>query len=172
METSNHKTTATFSHLSALTQYFIPFGNFIFPIIIWSSAKKNSEFADHHGRQIINFQLSLFLYSLLLFIIAVPIFLTTLLKNIPFQAMATRENIFVDDFSPANITGLVSIAIIALVIFFFLKVAEFFLIIVAAVKAANGEHYYYPLTINFIGKTITESTVSATEHTHEPQPEV
>jgi uncharacterized Tic20 family protein len=28
-------------HLSALTQYFIPFGNYIFPILFWSSKALN-----------------------------------------------------------------------------------------------------------------------------------
>jgi uncharacterized Tic20 family protein len=31
METNNKNNTAAFINLSTLTQYFIPFGNFIFP---------------------------------------------------------------------------------------------------------------------------------------------
>jgi uncharacterized Tic20 family protein len=38
MKTTTEKI-ATFTHLSALTQYFIPFGNFIFPILFWTSKK-------------------------------------------------------------------------------------------------------------------------------------
>ena len=87
METTIEKNTATFTHLSALTQYFIPFGNYIFPILIWSSKKDKSEFVDHNGKQVLNFQLSLLLYSLVLIMIAVPIFLITILKNIPFEAL-------------------------------------------------------------------------------------
>ena len=54
METTTEKNTATFTHLSSLTQYFIPFGNYIFPILIWSSQKGKSEFVDHNGKQVLN----------------------------------------------------------------------------------------------------------------------
>jgi uncharacterized Tic20 family protein len=49
-----------------------------------------------------------------------------------------------------NITGIVIIAIVAVLLFVGMKVAEFFLIIYASLKTANGEHYKYPLTIPFI----------------------
>ena len=153
METSNSKSIATVTHLSTLSQYFIPFGNFIFPIVIWSTAKKNSEFVDANGREAINFQLSVFLYSLILALIAIPILIFTIFKNVPFEAMIRDENIIFSDFNPANITGIAIVAILAVLIFFLLKVAEFFLVIYASVKAANGETYHYPLSIPFIKAT-------------------
>jgi uncharacterized Tic20 family protein len=45
--------------------------------------KESSEFVDHHGKQVLNFQLSLLLYSLVLVLIAVPTFLITLLIMFP-----------------------------------------------------------------------------------------
>ncbi|HEU0135716.1 MAG TPA: DUF4870 domain-containing protein [Flavobacterium sp.] len=153
METNNKKNVATFTHLSALAQYFIPFGGFIFPIIIWSSAKNDSDYVDHHGTQAINFQLSIFLYSLLLAMIAIPVLVMTLFKNVPIASFLDGDVNIGDDFTPAHITGIAVIAVMALIIFCFLKIAEFFLIIYAAVKAANGELYQYPLSINFIKPT-------------------
>jgi uncharacterized Tic20 family protein len=47
----SRKTAATFTHLSALTQYF-PFG-YIFPILIWT-AKTNQNLWDHNGKQVLN----------------------------------------------------------------------------------------------------------------------
>ena len=168
METSTNRTTAAVTHLSALSQYFIPFGNFIFPIVIWSTSKKNSHAIDHHGRQAINFQLSLFLYSLILVLIAIPIFVTSIFKNVPVRDFI-NGHFDIDTLNVANLTGMVSVAVIAAVIFFFLKVAEFFLIINAAVQAANGKLYNYPLTINFVGNaTVTESSTE-TEMPIEPQ---
>ena len=55
MTTTNNKNIATVLHLSALTQYIIPFGNYIFPIVIWSSKKDESEFVDFSGKQVLNF---------------------------------------------------------------------------------------------------------------------
>jgi uncharacterized Tic20 family protein len=45
--------------------------------------------------------------------------------------------------------GMVTVGIIAVVLFGLLKVAEFFLIIYASIKS-NGEKYNYPITIPFI----------------------
>jgi uncharacterized Tic20 family protein len=67
METTIEKNTATFTHLSALTQYFIPF-EYIFPYF-WSSKVLNLWITTE---QVLNFQLSLLLYSLCF--VAVPTF--------------------------------------------------------------------------------------------------
>ena len=150
METTSETNTATFTHLSALTQYFIPFGNFIFPIIFWTSKKDKSEFVDHHGKQVLNFQLSLLVYSLVLIVIAVPIFIVTVLKNIPFDTLTNHHEMAFSDFNFGDNIGLITVGLTAVLIFGLLKVAEFFLIIYASIKASNGEKYKYPLTIPFI----------------------
>lgn len=150
MESTNHKNIATFTHLSTFSQYFFPFGNFILPLVIWSSVKKNSDFVNKHGIAAINFQLSVFLYTLILGLIAVPVMIFTIFKNVPFKAIIHGDDFLIDNFNAGNITGIVVVAVMAVLLFFLLKVAEFFLVIYAAVKAANGEFYEYPMTIHFI----------------------
>lgn len=150
METTNEKNLATFTHLSTLTQYFIPFGNFIFPILIWSSKKDSSEFIDYNGKQVINFQLSLLLYTLILGMISIPIFAITVFSNVPLEALINEKDFFMNHFSVENITGMVIVGLIATLILIGIKMAEFFLIIYASLKTSNGERYKYPLTINFI----------------------
>lgn len=149
METTNTKNLATFTHLSTLSQYCIPFGNYIFPILIWSSNKDKSEFIDYNGKQVLNFQLSLLLYSLVLAMIAVPILITSFFSSIPSNVIL-NEAYFENHFSLENITGIVIIALVAILLIVSLKVAEFFLIIYASIKASNGEKYEYPLTIPFL----------------------
>lgn len=150
METTTEKNIATFTHLSALTQYFIPFGNYIFPIILWSSKKESSEFVNYHGKQILNFQLSLLLYSLVLILIAVPTFLITLFRNIPFEAVVNNQDFVFRNFNFDGNIGMLTVGLVAVIIFGLLKVAEFFLIIYASIKTSNGENYKYPITIPFI----------------------
>lgn len=152
METANQKNIAALLHLSAMTQYFIPFGNFIFPIIIWAIGKKDSSYIDHHGRQSINFHLSILLYTLLLCFIAIPVFIFTIFKNAPINAILNDDNFVLNsnDFTIENLSGIVIIAITAAFLLIMMKAAEFFLVIYATIKAANGELYKYPLTINFI----------------------
>jgi hypothetical protein len=150
MGANTNNNTAALINLSTLSQYFIPFGNFIFPVMIWSSLKDKSEYIDKQGKQTINFQLSLFLYSIVLCMIAVPILIATVFKNINLSAIANGKDLVLENFSFENISGMVTIAILAIVVFIFMKVAEFFLIIYAAVKTSNGEDFKYPLTIPFI----------------------
>jgi hypothetical protein len=150
METNSERNTSTFLHLSALLQYFIPFGNFIFPIIIWTSKKDKSEYINYHGKQVLNFQLSIFIYSLVLAMIALPLFIYTIFESVPFYSIINHNDFILTNFNFENIIGSVTIGIIVVLVVILLKVAEFFLIIVAAINASNGEKYKYPLTISFI----------------------
>ena len=157
METTGSKLTATLLQLSAYTQYFFPFGNFIFPVIIWSAKKKESEFVNYNGKQAINFQLSLLVYTIILMIIVVPTFFYTFFKDLDFRSAINSKWVFennghwiIDNFSSGKITGLIAIAIIAIFTLLGIKIAEFFLILYAAVKNTNGENFNYPLTIKFI----------------------
>jgi hypothetical protein len=150
MGTTNNKNLATFIHLSTLSQYCIPFGNYIFPILIWITNKDKSEFIDFNGKQVLNFQLSILLYTLILAIIAVPILIVGVFSNIPLNDIIHEHYFGANHLSIENISGIVIIALIAIFIFLGLKCAEFFLIIFASLKASNGEEYKYPLTIPFI----------------------
>jgi uncharacterized Tic20 family protein len=150
METTSDKNTATFTHLSTLSQYIIPFGNYIFPILIWTSYKDKSEFVNHHGKQTLNFQLSLLLYTLILALIAIPIFVILFFQNLPMQAVFNDEDFVIRNFDFQGNIGLLTIGGTAVVLFGLLKVVEFFLVIYASIKTSNGEYYKYPMTIPFI----------------------
>ncbi|MGQ7946738.1 DUF4870 domain-containing protein [Flavobacterium sp. WC2509] len=150
METSNEKKIAALVHLSTFSQYIIPFGNYIFPIIIWTSKKDESKFVDYNGKQALNFQLSVLIYSLVLAMIAIPAFISTILRNISFNELVHNEDIVFENFDFGNSIGLLTIGVLTLFAFVCMKVAEFFLIIYASVKASNGEEYNYPLTIPFL----------------------
>lgn len=150
MTQSNEKNMATYIHLSTLSQYIVPFGNYIFPIIIWSSKKDESNFIDENGKNAINFQLSIFLYTMISLVIAVPLFIYSIFSNTSITNINEGSEFIIDNLSAGNISGIVILAILTVLLFCFLKIIEFILIIYASVKASNGETYKYPLTINFI----------------------
>ena len=56
---------ALICHLSGLSGYFIPFGNVIVPIIIWSMKKDEMPMVDEHGKEVINFQLSITMWIIM-----------------------------------------------------------------------------------------------------------
>ena len=56
------------THLSQLLTYVTGFGGLIVPLIIWLTQKDKVQDMDKHGKAIVNFQLSILLFS----IISVP----------------------------------------------------------------------------------------------------
>jgi len=52
------------THLSQLVTLVIGFGSLIIPLIIWSANKDKVYQMDEHGKNILNFQISLLIYSL------------------------------------------------------------------------------------------------------------
>lgn len=150
METKNEQTLAALLHLSSLSQYFIPFGNLILPIIIWSSKKEKSEDIDYHGKQVINFQLSLLIYSIAFILIAIPSFLTVIFSGLSWDELIINHEHFFNKINIVDNISFLTIGIVSVLLFFILKIVEFLLIIIAAINASNGEKFKYPLTINFI----------------------
>ena len=150
MQTNTEKNWATLTHLGAFGQYLFPLGNFVIPIIIWSSKKNESAFVDNNGKQCINFQLSVFLYSLILGAIIVPTFVITFLSHVTFNELFHDTDFILRDLNFSENIGLITTGAIAVFILACLKIVEFLLIIQAAVKTANGERYHYPLTIKFM----------------------
>lgn len=56
---------ATLAHLAALAGYIIPFvGNIVGPLVVWLIKKDESPFVDHHGKEAVNFQISMTIYVL------------------------------------------------------------------------------------------------------------
>ncbi|WP_456463341.1 DUF4870 domain-containing protein [Lutibacter sp.] len=122
MITQNDKNYSSITHLSSFSGWFLPFGNIIVPLVLWSAKKNESSYINIHGKSAVNFQLSLLLYGFLLALLFVPIVIFTLGL------------------------GLIAI-IIGIIPAILLKIV---LIIIASMKASNGEFYKYPFTIEFI----------------------
>ncbi len=56
---------AMFAHLSALAGLLIPFGNIFGPLLIWILKKDTSEFVDNQGKESLNFQISITIYTII-----------------------------------------------------------------------------------------------------------
>jgi uncharacterized Tic20 family protein len=81
------------AHLSSLAGFIIPFGNIIGPVVVWQIQKDKSAFVDYHGKESLNFQISMLIaycVALLLCIIfiGVPILIALGVLNIVFAVMA------------------------------------------------------------------------------------
>jgi hypothetical protein len=121
---SDTRTWEVLCHLSALLLLIgIPFGNIFGPLIVWLIKRGDSPSVDEHGKESLNFQISLLIY------LAVATAVTALLSLI--------------------LIGLLlwPLLIIAFIIW---PVLDLILVIVASIKASNGEFYRYPLTLRLL----------------------
>jgi uncharacterized protein len=165
--TNPDKTVAALIHLSAFSKYCFPFGNFIIPLILWT-AKKENPFVDEHGKQALNFQISIFLYFIFLVSLAIAgvIFLGIEMSHAdPFIISEEIVNI-------GNAHNAFPV-IIYLVIIGFLMLGLFLLdtvaVIIATIKASEGSLYKYPLTIKFITTKDDGINQSKNEQFDKPQ---
>lgn len=111
-------------HLAALTAYVgVPFGNILGPLIIWLLKKDEFPLVDEHGKQSLNFQISMIIYGLVL---GVAIIISTVTVI------------------------LIPVAVLLGMLLAFIIIADFVLVVIAAIKVSNGETYQYPFTIRFI----------------------
>ena len=118
---NDERTWGMLCHLAALSSYIVPLGNVIGPLVVWLIKRHEYAYADWHGKESLNFQLSLMLYVLCL----IPFMLFFII--IPF------------------------LGVFMLIFFIFaISMGSLILTIIAAVKANNGEYYKYPLVIRFI----------------------
>ncbi len=67
-----------FLHLSQFASYVVPVGGIVLPIIMWSSFKDQSEAINEHGKHVVNWVISSFIYAmvcsvLFFFLIGIPL---------------------------------------------------------------------------------------------------
>ena len=120
MVTNEERNWALASHLVSLLGYFIGFGEFIGPLIIWMMKRNDSPFVAHHSKEALNFSLTQMLLLIIALVICLPLCLIVI--GIPL------------------LIGSLGI------LFLWHVIAA----IIGAVRAGEGELYYYPLTIRFL----------------------
>lgn len=113
---------AMLCHLGALT-VCIGIPGFIVPLIVWLVKRNDHPYIDRHGKESLNFQISVALYSLALVIVTVILWITVV------GILLTP------------LTGIAGAA---------LAIAAIVLPIIAGIKASDGDFYRYPLTIRLI----------------------
>ncbi|AXG70419.1 hypothetical protein KORDIASMS9_02659 [Kordia sp. SMS9] len=148
--TNHDKNVATVLHVASFSKYFFPFGNFILPIIFWTMYKKDSSYIDHHGKEVINFQLSLLCYKIAATMLCIPFFIAVGIHNVSTWDIFWFHDISINVEEGIRIFGISLVGIISglgALLFFAFNITY---TIVAAMKANEGERYRYPLTYRFI----------------------
>ncbi len=151
--TKHEKTLSAVIHASTFSKFFFPFGNFILPLILWTANKKENKFVDYNGKQALNFQISLLLYSIVLGIISIPFFVGFFPDIFDFDPFGFNHlhdfnvSFDSDDFRfgswllPVGIAGLLQGA---------LFIVNIVYTILATIRTNEGQTFEYPITIKFI----------------------
>lgn len=113
---------ALYMHLSMLIHIIVPVIGIVLPIVLWLNRKDQSPFIDDHGREAINFQISLMIYSIALPILAAIIGILTC--GLGWILMI-----------PASI-GPYALGVVGMIL--------------ACSASTRGEFYRYPMTMRFI----------------------
>lgn len=69
---------AMIAHLSALIGFLIPLGNVLGPLIVWLIKKDTSPFVDTHGKEALNFGITITIYAAVSYLLLI-IFIGALL---------------------------------------------------------------------------------------------
>ena len=122
--TAESRNWGVFAHLSTFSGMIgIPFGNILGPLVIWLIKRNEDPFVERHAREATNFNISLTLYGLALFVTGLVLLVVVI--GLAFLLMA------------------VLYAIVFIPVWLILT-------IIAAVAASKGDEYTYPLTIRLI----------------------
>lgn len=167
--TDKDTTVAALLHISTFSKYFFPFGNFIFPLIIWT-AKKEDPFVDEHGRRALNFQISTFLYFVILVCLTIVFVFTLGFDFRTFDPFAIHNGIHPFENHGNPLVIIITIGFFGMLLLG-LFVLELVCVITAAIKASEGEPYKFPLNINFITPTPVDIYPSKNEQSQNTQNE-
>ena len=165
--TDNQKNVGALIHLSTFSKYFFPFANFFVPLLLWT-VNKEKPFVDEHGRQAINFQLSILLYTIFIGILCIPFFV---IFAADFVSLIDAIEHTVGDLrlqEIKNLSGYILLFSIVALMLLGLFVFELYAVITATMNAAKGKLYKYPLSIPFLKLTSEpESELNQSENEHD-----
>jgi len=85
---------AMFCHLGAFAGFIFPFGSIIVPLVIWLTKKDESPYIDYHGKESLNFQISVMIAmviaAILIFvIIGIPLLIALVLFEVVMLIIAS-----------------------------------------------------------------------------------
>ncbi|MBN1808815.1 MAG: DUF4870 domain-containing protein [Planctomycetes bacterium] len=87
---AEEKQFAMFCHLASFAGSFFPAGNIVGPLVLWLIKKDEMEFVDDQGTEVLNFQISITIYSVVaLLLVFVVIGIPLLIGLVIFDIVVT-----------------------------------------------------------------------------------
>ncbi|HEV7348649.1 DUF4870 domain-containing protein [Telluribacter sp.] len=137
-------------HLAPLLSIFlnvfipIPFLGLVVVLVLYYSQRDKSAFARANGITSLNFQITLSLACIAIFLFSMIFFGGSMLSI--FMGGATEN----DAAAGAGMMGLVGMGMIVGLLLLVIGIGAIILMIIGSVRANNGQVYKYPLAIGFV----------------------
>jgi uncharacterized Tic20 family protein len=128
---------ATLCHLAVLAGFVVPFGHLLGPLVVWLMKRNEHPLVDQHGKDALNFQISVFIYE-------VSVILTGIVIAV-IAGIALAPHHRGDPGQPplavfSSFMGFVFCAVC-------MNLVNVVLAIIAGIKASGGERFRYPLAL-------------------------
>jgi uncharacterized Tic20 family protein len=117
-------------HLSQLLALAVPLLGFIVPIVLWAIKKDDDPSRDRHGRIVINWIISVFIYTVLI---------VTLVLGVAFCVVLSTESVAL----------MTTIVVPGIMVSSFFTVILIVFPIIGGIKANDGIEWKYPMSIQF-----------------------
>ncbi len=128
----NENTYCFLLHISVFLGFVHILLALVAPVVLWTLNRQTSQLVDEHGKNVVNWVLSFFIYMTICFIVIFPI---TGMSHLPIN-ISHNFNLLTSLYS-----GLFPITILLLIGILF--------VLIGALKASNGQIWKYPLAIPF-----------------------
>lgn len=160
--TENNKNIGAIMHGSTFLKYCFPLANFFAPLLLWTLHKEKS-FLDHHGKQALNFQLSILVYACGIGLLSLPF--VAIFASDFIGLIETLDNTSYDysSFLLGNLGGYITLLFVFGMLFIGLFIFELYYVITATIKASKGDYFKYPLCISFIPNEMAAETENRNE---------
>ncbi len=140
------RTPAILIHLSPLAGLLLPtIGNLLGPLLAWLVYRDRSRTLDAQGKEALNFQLSLWLYGVIITVLAFGLFSLGLVGGAVSAAVGSPDAGAFAFFGA--FAGFFAFYLPIMLVLFLLPLI---LMLIAVVRVSGGQAYRYPLTIRFI----------------------
>jgi hypothetical protein len=113
--------------------------NLLAPLIIWQFKKSQYPWIDLQGKESLNFQFSLTLYTLIVIVISLVLLLTSFVL------------VMINNGSSNELKNILDgLLIVLMSLILFKLILQSFVVTFASLKAYKGEYYRYPFTIRVL----------------------
>jgi uncharacterized Tic20 family protein len=140
---SQERAWALLCHVSAYLGFFFPFGNVLGPLLVWMFKRDQMPLVREHGREALNFQISVSVYAVILFLVWLVLGFLGMFLLRPGQVPQETP-------APGQWAPPIALIIVPMALFGLFVLADIVLVVTGALRGFQGLPWRYPLTFRLV----------------------